>query len=560
MLLIVLLLSFCFISTSQSQSIFKCDFEESCDDFLFDSYWIVENVSSHIDHTYGNISGHYITYTNSSISQPLTTFRTRDWIDTSSNLVANVAQSIYSGPGGVYYTIELAQGDDLQARLPVGGIGMNLIDPQWRDVTIEMPYATHFVPFIQFTNITSSLDIDDLAISLSSSSKPIPPITTILDCDFDKTFCSELISLSNYSYSWSVVQADEAQNYTAQAPTVDYSVGNETGHYIWLNNSDSLQPGGAGYLSTRLFRITVSDPVYCLSFQYYRFGLTFRTSKLTVLAFDEQNQKSIAQIWPINSINYTYINQRWSWAYAPLLIGSYSLLFRMDSDYEVDSSFALDSISVNSCGYLQKYFYGTSHLEFACDFDSPLDSTCGIRDDHIDFHPETVINYTIKSPNTINDRDLGPRQTTARLINGQFKTPLIETNRDMCIRFAYFVNSTDVQRNENNTKIDVIARGCHTASIWSIELDNSFGWQLIIGPFNPTACTQGIYFRITQKRPTRVAVAFDDITIAQCGTLNVLTTVEPPFTTPFNKTSLNYINYILLITILLFMLNIRRSY
>ncbi|CAF4703219.1 unnamed protein product, partial [Rotaria socialis] len=213
---------------------------------------------------------------------------------------------------GVYYTIELAQGDDLQARLPVGGIGMNLIDPQWRDVTIEMPYATHFVPFIQFTNITSSLDIDDLAISLSSSSKPIPPITTILDC-----------------------------------------------HYIWLNNSDSLQPGGAGYLSTRLFRITVSDPVYCLSFQYYRFGLTFRTSKLTVLAFDEQNQKSIAQIWPINSINYTYINQRWSWAYAPLLIGSYSLLFRMDSDYEVDSSFALDSISVNSCGYLQKYFYGT---------------------------------------------------------------------------------------------------------------------------------------------------------------------------------------------------------
>ncbi|CAF3058627.1 unnamed protein product [Rotaria socialis] len=130
----------------------------------------------------------------------------------------------------------------------------------------------------------------------------------------------------------------------------------------------------------------------------------------------------------------------------------------------------------------------------------------------------------------------------------------------MCIRFAYFVNSTDVQRNENNTKIDVIARGCHTASIWSIELDNSFGWQLIIGPFNPTACTLGIYFRITQKRPTRVAVAFDDITIAQCGTLNVLTTVEPPFTTPFNKTSLNYINYILLITILLFMLNIRRSY
>ena len=239
----------------------------------------------------------------------------------------------------------------------------------------------------------------------------------------------------------------------------------------------------------------------------------------------------------------------------------------MDSDYEVSSSFAIDSISVSSCGYPQKYYYSTSRLDFACDFDSQMDSSCGIRDDYTNLNPQSVINYTINSPRSLPDPDLGPRRSTGWsgdyflywsrsistspiLINGQFKTPPIETNRDMCIRFAYFVNSTDVQSDENNTEIQISARGCHIETLWSVKLDNSFGWQLVTTSLHPTACTQEIYFRITQKRPTRVAVAFDDITIAQCGTLNVLTTTQSPNTTPFNKGSMVTINYILFIAIL----------
>ncbi|CAF1248139.1 unnamed protein product, partial [Didymodactylos carnosus] len=342
-------------------------------------------------------------------------------------------------------------------------------------------------------------------------------------------------------------------------------------HYLWLNNSNTLQPGGAGYLNTEIFRFIMSNLTYCLSFQYYRFGLTFQDSKLTVLALNEEDQNSVAQIWPINPINYTYINQQWSWAYAPLPLGNYSLLFRMDADSQVNSSFAIDSISIHSCEYPKEYVSTTSHLALSCNFDSLIDSTCGIRDDYSDLLPQSVINYTIRSPTTISDRDLGPRQTTGwsgdwflywsrsqltlpTRINGQFKTPFIETNRDMCIRFAYFVNSTDVQPNENNTKINVFVRGCHAGTLWSIELDNSFGWQLVTKSFYPNACAQEVYFRITQRRPTRVAVAFDDMTIVQCGTLNVLTTTAPPLTTPYNKTSSNYVNSMVLIILLLFLL------
>jgi hypothetical protein len=162
MFTIILLLGFC-LTTTQSAMFYGCDFEKKCDDFVFDSYWIVHNVSSHEDHTYENISGHYITYMNTSTSQPLTTFRTQNWVDSApANFTTCISQWIYSGPGEVYLELELAQGDDLQARLPVGVFGMNINDPQWRETTFELPFLNHFVPFILFTNITSALDIDDL--------------------------------------------------------------------------------------------------------------------------------------------------------------------------------------------------------------------------------------------------------------------------------------------------------------------------------------------------------------------------------------------------------------
>ena len=232
----------------------------------------------------------------------------------------------------------------------------------------------------------------------------------------------------------------------------------------------------------------------------------------------------------------------------------------MSSNEETESSFALDSISVSTCRYPQIYFYGTSRLQFACDFDSPSDRTCGIRDDYTDFDPQSVVNYTIQSPDTIADRELGPRHNTgwsgpwflywsrsdstaSTVIHGQFKTPVIETNRDMCIRFAYFVNSTGVQANENNTKIHLITHGCEPATIWSTELDHTYGWRLVTTNLLPVACAQAIHFQITQQRPTRVAVAFDDLIIAQCDTFDVWTTTIPPSTTTFfNKCALNSIH------------------
>lgn len=78
-----------------------------------------------------------------------------------------------------------------------------------------------------------------------------------------------------------------------------------------MNNSDTLQSGGVGYLSTPVLNIIVSETGYCLSFYYYSFGDDSQTSRLTVLAFDEESEVPVAEIWPIQPVNYTYMNNRW---------------------------------------------------------------------------------------------------------------------------------------------------------------------------------------------------------------------------------------------------------
>jgi len=226
-----LFLVFNLVVFSKTQIFYQCDFEEQCNDFVFDSHWIVKNISSHMDHTYMNLSGHYISYTDDSNSTPVTIYHTRSWVDPPKNMTACITQWYYLQPGSFDFDIELAQGDDLQARLYAGRIGASMNQSQWvGGGQVELPYASHhYVPHIIFADIAGSVDFDDLSVFPCLPTTPIPPTITTFECDFDQNLCPELISLGNYSYSWSSIQAEEAQNYTSTAPAVDHSVGDKTG-------------------------------------------------------------------------------------------------------------------------------------------------------------------------------------------------------------------------------------------------------------------------------------------------------------------------------------------
>lgn len=228
------------ITTCQLQEIYYCDFEEDCDGLLFDKYWTVNNVSTHADHTYGNLSGHYITTTDLGTWKPAINFRAKDWIEPPTNMTACLTQWIYSNETKIVFGGELAQGDDLQSRLSAGFIGIGGNNSKWVGFTIELFYADRFIVFGSYFNVSQSIDLDDMSISLCNNSRS-PPETKVLECDFDRNLCPELISLSNYSYSWSVIQAKQALIDAKEAPPVDYSVGDETGTILKDNYSPSMK-------------------------------------------------------------------------------------------------------------------------------------------------------------------------------------------------------------------------------------------------------------------------------------------------------------------------------
>jgi hypothetical protein len=216
------------------QKLYECDFEEVCKDFVLDNNWIVKDTSTHVDHTYGSLLGHYATYQMTSTSSIV---RSRGSINPAANQTSCMSIWLYSALGSVTLNFEMAQGDDQQARLSAGQIGMSVDNPQWRGSTIELPYANNYVLYVDFLNVTGMLDIDDLSISLCPPSMPIMPILTLLDCDFDQLSCTDLVSLSNYAYNWSSVQAAiAADNGTSGAPMIDHSTGTAEGSSVTHSN------------------------------------------------------------------------------------------------------------------------------------------------------------------------------------------------------------------------------------------------------------------------------------------------------------------------------------
>ena len=228
-----------------------------------------------------------------------------------------------------------------------------------------------------------------------------------------------------------------------------------------------------------------------------------------------------------------------------LPIGEYSLLFRVDSQDIIQSSFAVDNIAVTSCAYAP---YPISPfntlLSFACDFDNL--TMCDIVNGNQFSTP--TFNFTVTTGQNVSNPALGPaRDHTSNSSSGAFlywqrqlpfvpgdsgqisPSKRIEQNLGMCIRFAYFVNSSVVDRNA--TTLTVSAGGCYGANLWMKSMDSSEGWQVVIVPVRAFVCAETFYFGVTQQAPVPVSVALDDIEIAQCSSFN------PPTTTASTATS-----------------------
>ncbi|CAF1334078.1 unnamed protein product [Rotaria sp. Silwood1] len=531
-------------TTTQQLSILLCDFETICNDFIIDKNWGLTDglhpQSNDHDHTLNTSSGHYLFYT----PQKLPPFydinaeiKTKDWLQVSTDRTICFRMWYYTPQFTLPFTIQLVQGDDAQlARIIASIPGKDPTIDDWTFINVPLPPEKIKIA-IRLNVSTVPLTFDDLSVDYCDEPRPSPP-TNLYTCDFESSCVEDFSSLPNYPYQWLVMKASDAIIMESQAPSVDFTFGNQSGHYVFVPNSNITKAGNVGYLALQTsFNITTNES-FCLNFQYYNYGQT-AAGNLNVYAQLSESSETVRKLWPPIGRQHIYTRDKWIWGIVNLPVGYYSLLFRVDTTGTNPYSFALDNISITSCDYPPSTFTDDNAglLSFSCNFDNL--TMCEMENG--DRFTRPTHNFTIVTGDTVPNRKLGPtRDHTSNSSTGGFIywnrqlpfTPTdlgyihppkpIAVDLSMCIRFAYYIKSSIY--NKNDTTLAVTVGGCLGSTLWYIYTDDSQGWQVIILPVPKVVCMESFYFTVYQKLPVEVSVALDDIAIEHCNTLSPTTT------------------------------------
>ncbi|CAF1223925.1 unnamed protein product [Rotaria sordida] len=538
-------------------AILQCDFETNCNDFDVDSNWgLTDGLHPHSinhDHTLNNSSGHYLFY-NPNIPPPPYTLnaeiKTKQWLQLSTDRAVCFRMWYYTPRLNFPFTIQLVQGDDEQLTRIIASIhGKDPSINDWTLINITLP-AEKIKLFIRLNTSAVPLTFDDISIDYCDGPRPLPP-KTLFSCDFESSCVDNIISLPHYPYQWSIMKASDAAKIESEAPSVDFTFGNQSGHYAFVPNSKIIEKGNVGYLALQTsFNITINES-FCLNFEYYGYGRQY-VGNLKVYAWMLDSSESVQNLWPPAYREYIYTSDTWTWSIMNLPVGYYSLLFRVDSTDTIAHSFALDNISVTSCDYPPSTFtVDSALLSFSCNFDNL--TMCDMKnEDRYGKLPN--FNFTVVTGDTIPDRELGPmRDHTSNSTSGGFiywdrhlpfqsgdsgsvhPSKVVEANLGMCVRFAYYVKSA--AENENGTAVSLWTGGCDSSSLWTRSLDDSYGWQVVVAPVPNIVCEVTLYFITYQHLTIPVAVAFDDIDIGPCDTLYPTTTTSSTSTTTTTTTT-----------------------
>lgn len=215
------------------------------------------------------------------------------------------------------------------------------------------------------------------------------------------------------------------------------------------------------------------------------------------------------------------------------------------------NSFALDDIVVSSCDY-PAYSLNPDYLEqltFSAHFDDG--SMDGVENTMQPF--SVTHNLTLMTGDKVPDPSLGPthdhtqNSSTGGFLYWDQQLPYVPNdngiinpsqrtlqNLGMCLQFAYYVKST--KTDANATQLTLTTGGCYAGTLWSILLDDSQGWQVTKVPVTAFTCSENYYFWVSQGAPVEVAIAFDDIEIAQCSSFDPPTTTTTTTTTSTTTT------------------------
>jgi MAM domain, meprin/A5/mu len=298
---LLVLLTLCAAHHSQSY-LLRCDFETPCVDFASDRNWgLTDGLHPHPidhDHTLNNSSGQYLFYN----PQPGSAFfiaqiKTTDWIESPLDRAICFQMWYYTPQVSQPFSIQLVQGDDEQLTRVVSSIpGKDPSIDDWTLITVPLPAETIKI-FVRLNVTNGSLAFDDLTVDYCDRPRP-SPVQTMYACDIESSCIDDFVVPSEYPYLWSTIRASDAVAIDDQAPPFDYTFGNGSGHYAWVQNLKPVRPGKVGYFITRLVFNFTANATYCLNFEYYGYGRVYK-SHLTVYTIMEDNRNTVQKLWPI---------------------------------------------------------------------------------------------------------------------------------------------------------------------------------------------------------------------------------------------------------------------
>jgi hypothetical protein len=162
---------------------------------------------------------------------------------------------------------------------------------------------------------------------------------------------------------------------------------------------------------------------------------------------------------------------------------------------------------------------------FACDFEDGTMCTM--------YNAVTVVKFTVATGETLKDKILGPEfdhtlntslghflywyrpnENLRIRLDGVVYTPTFQLQPNLCLNFAYYINSISTPDKLTALGVDMI--GCAKGLIWSVTTIDSNGWQAVEVNLPQKTCMSMLNFFVSSNSSGGVSVSMDDILIYIC--------------------------------------------
>lgn len=306
-MLLHLLTLICQIVLYESR-IVNCDFETNCNDFLVMGFWgktdgYNPQPLDH-DHTLNIKAGHYIYYDPTPGSTRGFEILAQNWSQPSTEHYLCFQIWYYSTLNHFLFIIETIQGEGVELRRTLKSVvNENAFTTDWTSVNVTLPNEKFKIHLT--TNVSDKhLIFDDISVDYCQGSTP-RPANVLYRCDFESPCSEDFVSLSRlYSYQWLILNASDAQKIDFSSPSMDYTFGNESGHYAFVPVKAKLDSGNVGYLHLEQQLQITSEQSYCFNFQYFAYPSS-ANNRLKIYAWSNDESKSIEELWPGRRDSYS---------------------------------------------------------------------------------------------------------------------------------------------------------------------------------------------------------------------------------------------------------------